>query len=117
MASTKPRLNLYLSQEVYDLLGRLAAVRGIKRPAVITDLLEVFVPQLTQIADLMEAAQRAPEEAREKFAAVLAKATEELEPMASELIDASDRLQLNLEDAIRQAVERTKTEVEHRDAA
>lgn len=108
MASSKPRLNLYLDPSMDALLGRLAAVRSMTKPAIVIDLLAAFQPQLEKLATMMEAAQRAPEDVKQRFASILEAATTELQPLASELIEAGDRLQLNLEDAINDAVTRTK---------
>jgi multidrug efflux pump subunit AcrA (membrane-fusion protein) len=58
MATLKPRVNLALSRESYEIITRLARLRGTGRASIVTELVEAVVPQLAQTADLIEAAQK-----------------------------------------------------------
>ena len=49
MPTAKPRINLTVSQEAYDLLTELASVQGGSRASIINDLLEASMPALQRV--------------------------------------------------------------------
>lgn len=116
MSSTNERVNIYLPPVLADVIKRTADVREVSRARVIIDLLESIAPQLEQMVTMLEMAKRAPAQVADQLKKALEAATDQLEPIAAQSGEAFTALQLNIEDAIEQAVERTKTEA-HRDAA
>lgn len=69
MSTLKPRVNLALSPESYEIITRLARLRGTGRASIVTELVEAVAPQLAQTADLIEAAQNAKPKALEALRA------------------------------------------------
>ena len=57
MPSQKPRLNLTLDDELYDLITDLAKLMGIPKTRVITDVLKDVLPVLTEMRDALELAK------------------------------------------------------------
>lgn len=108
MPTAKPRLNLTLEPQMATLIERLAVGREVPRSRVITDLLEAVAPQLERMADLMEAAARAPANVHDQLKTALASAYEQLAPMTDAVEQTSDDLQLTIEDVIAKAVAASK---------
>lgn len=65
MATTKPRLTVTLSPQVYETICRLADLSGESRSAVISGLVEGVHDPLMRTVALMEAARDAPAQVRE----------------------------------------------------
>lgn len=116
MASTNERVNIYLPPDLAGIIKRAADVREVSRARVIIELLESIGPQLEQMVQMLEMAKRAPAHVAEHLKKALEAATDQLEPIAVQSDEAFTALQLNIEDAIEQAVERTKTDL-RREAA
>lgn len=82
MATNKPRITVSLTPEQYALLGRLSALKGGAKSAIITDLLEAATPALERTVDLLEALERAKRgDYLEDFVASLDKAEATLAPL------------------------------------
>ena len=65
MATEKPRINMALRQEYYDIVSRLAKIQGRSRSAIVVELLEAAMPTLERVVVVTEAAMRAQTSARE----------------------------------------------------
>lgn len=111
MPSTKDRLNIYLDADMSETIRRAAEVRGVSRAQVVTDILDSIRPQFKQMVDLLELARRAPEALSADLRSALDAAYAELEPHATGSMEAFDALQHNLEDAINDALVRTKQDL------
>lgn len=82
MATTKPRITITLEPEQHEILRRLADLQGTSMSKIVTDFLGEVTPVLLNVADTLEAAQRASLEARAKFVRTAEIAEEELRPLA-----------------------------------
>ena len=74
MATVKPRINMALRPEHFDVVTRLAKLQGRSRSAVVVELLEQAIPVLERVVVVGEAAQRAQVSAREELRSSLEKA-------------------------------------------
>lgn len=81
MPTKKPRINITLSQETYDTISSLAALQGVSRAWVVSDIMESINVPLSRTVALLGAAQDAPDEVKRGLAG-------SLEDIHSSLIDA-----------------------------
>lgn len=94
MATTKPRLTITLEPSHHAVVSELAALRGVSKSTVVTEMLGASIPALERVTKLL----RALEEARsggyvEEFAANLEEAERTLAPM---LVAALEQIDLPL---------------------
>lgn len=82
MPTEKPRLMVTLEQRTYDVLKRLSAVQRRPASAIVREVLDGSTDMLSDIADTMEALERAQEAARARIGA---EATAGLDEAASTL--------------------------------
>lgn len=113
MPSPKERVNIYLDPAMASIVRRASEVRGVSRAVVITDLLDAVGPQLERMVEMLELAARAPKEMKDQVVRALEAAQQTIEPLVNATDDASAVLQMNIEDAIREATERTKADLNH----
>lgn len=92
MATTKPRINMALRPEFYDVVTRLARLQGRSRSAVVVELLEQAIPVLERVVVIGEAAARAQVEARKQLGDALEKAEAAVLPHVTAAMDQFDLL-------------------------
>ena len=115
MATEKPRINMALRREYYDVVTRLAKLQKRSRSAVVVELLEAAIPVLERVVVAGEAAQRAQSTAREELRSSLEKAEAAILPhvnAAMGQLDAFlvDSLETPLVDTARGAPSAARTE-------
>lgn len=81
MPTKLPRVLVTLSVELHAAVARAAAASGTSKSAMIAGLLEPSAPVLHRMADVMEAAAAAPEEARQGMVRALDASLEGLLPV------------------------------------
>lgn len=74
MPTTNPRINITVPPELYDTVGRLAALRGVSRSAVILEILEASHGAMLSAASRLEKAMKSVPEAEQVSAEVLSQA-------------------------------------------
>lgn len=82
MATEKPRITITLEPEQHAVLRRLAELQGGSMSRIVSEFLGEVTPILSQVADVLELAQRASSDARAKFVRAAEEAEEELRPLA-----------------------------------
>lgn len=82
MATSKPRITITLEPEHYAVVRRLADLQETSMTKVIVQFFGEVAPILSKVADSLEAARRASDEARAKFVRAAEVAEEELRPLA-----------------------------------
>ena len=92
MATDKPRINMALRQEHYDVVTRLAKLQGRSRSAVVVELLEAAIPVLERVVVVGEAAKRAHVVANEELRSSLEKAEAALMPHVNAALGQLDML-------------------------
>lgn len=90
--TTKSRLNLTLDDDLALILDRISAAQRRPRTKVVMDLLTAIQPQLDDLADLFETAQRAPQDLHEKFGEVLVGVRGNLEPLVEHIVGAQTEM-------------------------
>lgn len=91
MPTAKPRITVTLTEQQYDVLSRLAAVRGASRSSIIVDLLDASLPVLERTFKLLEALEAARKgDYLEDFVASLDKAEATLAPLLASALDQLD---------------------------
>lgn len=81
MPTKLPRVLVTMSEELHAAVSRAAAAAGSSKSALIAGLLEPSAPVLHRMADVMEAAAAAPEEARQGMARALDASMDGLVPV------------------------------------
>jgi len=92
MATDKPRINMALRREHYDVVTRLAKVQGRSRSAIVVELLEAAIPTLERVVVVTEAAMRAQTSARDELVASLKKAEAAVMPHVNAALGQLDML-------------------------
>ncbi len=82
MATTKPRITITLEPDQHDVLRRLADLQRTSMSKIVTEFLGEVRPILANVANALEAVQRASSDARAKFVRTAEVAEEELRPLA-----------------------------------
>lgn len=82
MATSKPRITISLTPEQYAIVRRLSVLQEVPMSRIITDFFGEVAPILANVADTLEAAQRASSDARAKFVRTAEVANDELQPLA-----------------------------------
>lgn len=82
MATSKPRITITLEPEHYAVVKRLADLQEMSMSKIITQFFGEVSPILSRVADTLEAARRASDDARAKFVRTAEVAEEELRPLA-----------------------------------
>ncbi len=82
MATTKPRITITLEPDQHDVLRRLADLQRTSMSKIVTEFLGEVTPILANVANALEAVQRASSDARAKFVRTAEVAEEELRPLA-----------------------------------
>lgn len=57
MATNKPRIQVTLSQELYDVITAYAALQGVSRSRAVGEMLEPSKPALERLVELLTAAK------------------------------------------------------------
>lgn len=100
MPTAKPRVNVTMNQDDYDLLSAFAARQGVSRSEILVDLWQMAAPVMARILKLLEEAERAKESVRDGIRQAAAEAELQMMPLAREALANLDLF----EDAIRQAM-------------
>ena len=74
MPTTNPRINVTVSQSLYQLTGDLARLQRVSRATVLRELLEASEPALRQVVAMLEAADEVTTEMKGKLSADLDRA-------------------------------------------
>lgn len=82
MATSKPRITITLEPEHYAVVKRLADLQETSMSKIITQFFGEVSPILSRVADTLEAARRASDDARAKFVRTAEVAEQELRPLA-----------------------------------
>lgn len=82
MSTTKPRITITLEPDQHDVLRRLAYLQRTSMSKIVTEFLGEVTPILANVANALEAVQRASSDARAKFVRTAEVAEEELRPLA-----------------------------------
>lgn len=82
MATKKPRITITLEPEQYELLRRLSDLQDTSMSKIVTQFLGEAYPVLLRVADTLEMAQKASDEAKAKFVRTVENAEIELRPLA-----------------------------------
>ena len=90
MPSNKPRINLTVSQQRYDLLKRLAELQGRSMTAVVNEVLDQVEPVLERVVVVLEAASKAEDEARTGLKESAEKAERDLAPVIEQALSQFD---------------------------
>lgn len=113
MATTKPRVNLTLEPEHYEILTRLAKVQGTSRARIINELFKEVVPQLESVVVTLEEAKAAAEKLTPEAKARL---RAKMEGKEAEAMEAMQELRKELDDGLQMGLdmisEEFKTESE-----
>jgi hypothetical protein len=88
MPTTKPRLQITLSQESGHVVTELARLSGTSKAAVVTGLLDSALPGLLQAIELMRAAEGATAKIHQHLGADLLQGMKALEAERNQLIEA-----------------------------
>lgn len=97
MATTKPRITISLTPEQYEIVRRLSVLQKAPMSRIITDFFGEVAPILANVADTLEAAQRASSDARAKFVRAAEVANDELRPLAEAVKNQFDMFAGELE--------------------
>ena len=110
MATTKPRVNLTLEPEHYEILTRLAKVQGTSRARIINELFKEVVPQLESVVVTLEeakaAAQKLTPEAKARLRA-------KMEGKEAEAMEAMQELRKELDDGLQMGLELISQEIDN----
>ena len=90
MPTAKPRVNVTLRQEDFDLVSKLAKQQRRSRADLLRDLFETIRPVLERVAVVTEAAQRAQATAKQGLVDSAEKAEAELLPMVQQALGQFD---------------------------
>lgn len=82
MATMKPRITITLEPDQHDVLRRLADLQRTSMSKIVAEFLGEVTPILENVANALEAVQRASSDARAKFVRTAEVAEEELRPLA-----------------------------------
>lgn len=89
MPTTNPRINVTVSQSLYQLTGDLARLQRVSRSTVLRELLEASEPALRQVVAMMAAADELSSEMKGKLSADLGRALGSVEKKAQELLSVA----------------------------
>jgi hypothetical protein len=103
MSTSKPRITLTLEPGVYEVVRRLSAASGDSMSAVITDFLDLAVPQMQRIALVLEHAKAIPSETKEELRASLARSEARLLSSVADALAQGDELIEELAEAAKTA--------------
>ena len=95
MATSKPRITITLEHGVYDVVNRLAAASGKSMSSVVTEFLDLAHPQMERAVRILEAAAKAPDEAKADVLSALKRAEAALLPA---LVKGLRQAELDLEE-------------------
>lgn len=82
MPATSPRISITLDVEDHETLKRLAELQGVPMSRIIREFVRETGPILKQLADTLEAAQKAEANAAIRFREAAERAEEDLRPLA-----------------------------------
>ena len=100
MPTAKPRVNVTMNQDDYDLLSAFAARQGVSRSEILVDLWQMAAPVMARVLKLLEEAERAKESVRDGIRQAAEEAELQMMPLAREALANLDLF----EEAIRQAM-------------
>ena len=100
MPTAKPRVNVTMNQDDYDLLSAFAARQGVSRSEILVDLWQMAAPVMARVLKLLEEAERAKESVRDGIRQAAAEAEMQMMPLAREALANLDLF----EEAIRQSM-------------
>ncbi len=81
MATSKPRVNVTLEPEVYELLKRLSRLNGESMSKIIGDFLDSVTPVLARVADVLETAANVQDEARDDLRRIAEESERQFTPL------------------------------------
>ena len=87
LPSNKPRINLTLEPELYDLITELAELREVSRSAIVVDMLDAAEPTMRRLLTTLRAFMSAQEQSQQEFLANLEEAERVLSPMVAAALD------------------------------
>lgn len=90
MPTVKPRINITVTPERYELLKRLAAHQGTSMSGLVSETMEMMYPVMERVCVVLEAAKQAQESSKEGLRQTIAKAEAELLPMLYQAVGQFD---------------------------
>lgn len=90
MPTAKPRIQITIPPERYELLKRLAAAQSVSMSALVLDVLEPAYPVLERVCVVLEAAKRAKESSKEGMREAMNRAEAEVLPYLVEAVEQFD---------------------------
>ena len=90
MPTVKPRINITVTPERYELLKRLAGHQGTSMSGLVSETLEMMYPVMERVCVVLEAAKMAQESSKEGLRQTIAKAEAELLPMLYQAVGQFD---------------------------
>lgn len=100
MPTSKPRITITLEPAAYETLTRLAAASGDSMSKIVAGYVELAMPALGRLADLLERARSAPDEVRRGLLAAVERAERELMPGAMAVKEQAEELFQGLAEGI-----------------
>jgi uncharacterized protein (DUF1778 family) len=91
MSTTKPRVTITLEPDVHRLLQRASEAKGESMSSIITSFLDVAIPPIERMVDLLEQAKAMPEVTRRNLANSLTTAEAQVMPLLLEAIERAER--------------------------
>jgi hypothetical protein len=109
MATNKPRVNLTLEPDHYEILTRLAKVQGTSRARIINELFKEVVPQLESVVVTLEQAKAAAEKLTPEAKARLRAKMQDKE---AEALEAAQELKQAVDDGLQMGLDLIGQEIE-----
>jgi hypothetical protein len=92
MPTLKPRITITLTDEQHEVLSEVAKGQKVSMSSIVVDLLDTAIPVLKRVADLVQAAQKAPQEALAQLKLSLGRAEDEVRGMQDDVLGQLDSL-------------------------
>lgn len=88
MPTAKPRLQITLQPSTHATLKRLSTLNGEPMSRIVAEMIDLCAPTLGRVADTLEAAMRAPKQAREHILATVQRGEAQAHALLAELQQA-----------------------------
>ena len=92
MATTKPRIQVMVTQQQYDVISKFAAMMGESRSALCADILGDIVPVLEKLGSALELAKKAEQGVKEGWKASMLQKLDPIQWQAEMMRDESMQL-------------------------
>lgn len=103
MPTAKPRVNVALTQQDYDLLTAFAASQGVSRASVLVELWQMAAPVMARVLKLMQEAERAKASVKEGIREAAIEAEARVMPLHREMLLNLDMFEEAIRDVIVEA--------------